>query len=266
MTKDEVRNMAKDWLKKGVVKGVIGLKAHNGNVAPHLFLKAEEVDSLVLSPKYPLSTVCRKIQSKHPDIKLGIVAFGCDERALIELAKREQVNLKNIEILGVACSEADAKECRCERPYPKQLKIGEKVEGVKDERIDKLLKMNPEKVFDFWKRQFNKCMKCYGCRNVCPVCFCKDCELEQDIAVKGGRIPPDFPTFHLIRAFHTAGTCIACGQCEKTCPMHIPLTILYSMLRKDVKELFDYESGQDVDQKLPLNTTFEESPIKEETV
>jgi len=254
---DQVRDIVKNRLGEGRVEGVIGLKLEHGQAAPCLFTKVDEVDSLVLSPKYPLSTLCRLIISKRPEARLGIVAFGCDERALVELAKANQVDLNRIEILGVACTEEQARECRCERPYPSQRLVGEKVEGAPDERGDELLGKSLENRYEFWTRQFNKCIKCYGCRNVCPMCFCKDCALEQAINVRRGELPPDFPIYHFIRAYDTIGRCIGCGECERACPMDIPLTTLYRLLRKDVKELFGYEAGLDVEKPIPLATILE---------
>jgi Na+-translocating ferredoxin:NAD+ oxidoreductase RnfC subunit len=58
-----------------------------------------------------------------------------------------------------------------------------------------------------------------------------------------------------MRAFHLAGRCIECGECERVCPVGIPLVKLNKKLEKDVKEMFDYTSGLDAENK-PLLATF----------
>ena len=58
-----------------------------------------------------------------------------------------------------------------------------------------------------------------------------------------------------MRAFHLAGRCIGCGECERASPMGIPLTELNKKLEKDVKELFEYKSGLDAEEK-PLLAMF----------
>lgn len=268
---EEVRKLANEWLESGKVDAIYGLKEEDGHVAPHLFTKADELESLVTSPKYPLLNTCRPlktnilylIQKKHPNAKIGVVAKGCDERALIELAKRDQLNLEKIQIMGVACTEEEAIECKCPKPYPKSLLVGERIKGVSsDPDVETLLKMSLPERLAFWRYQHDKCIKCYGCRNACPLCFCEDCKLEQESWVKTGELPPEIPMFHFIKYYHLADRCIECGECEKACPVDIPLLTIHKLLRRDVKELFDYEAGVDVKQESPLLTTLDETPMR----
>jgi ferredoxin len=118
----------------------------------------------------------------------------------------------------------------------------------------------------FWQQQFLKCIKCYGCRNICPECFCEACSLEDPLWVERGVLAPPFPTFHLIRAMHMATRCIACRQCELVCPSHIPLTVLYDLLVRDVGELLEYVPGADLEAAPPLSLTLTDAPIRTELV
>ncbi|HDP36474.1 MAG TPA: 4Fe-4S dicluster domain-containing protein [Candidatus Atribacteria bacterium] len=269
---EKVQKLAKEYLISGKVEMIFGLRKKDNHIASYIFTKVEELDSLVVSPKYPLFYTCRPskkniirlIEEKYPDIKMGVIVKGCDERALIELAKRNQINMENIEILGVACSREEAVECKCLRPYPNNPLLGEKVEVVfEDKNIRDLLNKGWPERLAFWQSQLSKCIKCYGCRNACPLCFCQDCAMEQELWSKIGEIPPEIPMFHFIRFYHLADRCIECGECEKACPMDIPLLTISKQVRKDVKELFNYESGLDVKQESPLLTTLDEMPMKE---
>ena len=255
------------------------MRGKNGHVAPYLFTETGELESLaisshtgeIISRYFPSSrsqrykkSILYLLEQKYPSAKIGVVARGCDERALIELAKRDQLDLEKIEILGVACTKEDAIDCRCPKPYPTKLDVGERVEGVSsDMNVESLLKKRLPERFSFWKYELSKCIKCYGCRNVCPSCFCEDCEMEQDLWVKTGQLPPEIPTFHFIRWYHIADRCIECGECEKACPVDIPLLTIFKMLRRDIKEMFDYEAGLDAKQEAPLLTTLDETPLKE---
>jgi ferredoxin len=270
---EKVRDLAQKWLASGKVDVIFGLKEQDGYIAPHLFTDVSELGSLTLSTEHRICYTCRLpkeniislMQAREPDTKIGVVARGCDERALIELAKRGQVNLEKIEIMGIACSEEEAKQCRCQRPYPSNLVIGQKIEGISgDNDVDALMNKSLSERLAFWRHEFSKCIKCYGCRNACPMCICKDCKMEQEIYAKTGWLPPEIPMFHFIRFYHISDRCIGCGECEKACPVDIPLLTIFKLLKKDVKDLFDYEAGIDVEQESPLLTTLDEMPIKEE--
>lgn len=270
---DAVKSTAKQWLASKKVDMIFGLKEQDGDIVPYLFTKEDELDSLALSTQHRINSVCRPsnknimtlIQGKEPNARIGIIARGCDERALIEMAKRNQIDISKFEILGVTCTKADAEECLCDRPYPGNIAVGEKVEGVsKNAAIEALLGKSLEERAAFWKHQLDKCIKCYGCRNACPECFCQDCKMEQKLWAETGQLPPEFPMFHFIRFLHLADRCIGCGACERACPMDIPLLTIFKQMKKDVKDLFNYDAGVDLKQESPLLTTLDETPIKEE--
>jgi len=62
-------------------------------------------------------------------------------------------------------------------------------------------------------------------------------------------------SWNLMRAFHLAGRCIGCGQCERACPMGIPLMELNKMIEKEIKEMFEYTPGINSEEK-PLLAMF----------
>lgn len=235
--------------------GVLALKKRATGSAPHLFQAADEelaLESLTTEPRYPMALILDGLLDSFPEARLGVVARGCDEWALIELAKRHQVDLDRVEIIGLACSHEQAVACRCAEPYPSVIKIGEKVEGVEDALVAEHRALSLEERGEFWERQFAQCIKCYGCRNICPVCYCPACALEDEIWVERGLMVPPFPSYHLVRAMHMVGRCIGCKQCELVCPAHIPLPILYTLMRQDAAELWGYRPGQSVEDRPPL--------------
>jgi len=251
-----VRKKVKELLDSGKVIAVIGLKEELGKTTPFLFTRGDDYSKLKLSPHYPLATVAMKLHKADPEYKFAMLCRGCDERALIEMAKRNQINLDNIKLIGIACDENTAKDCNCKKPYPScEDTIGDKlVDFVPEDLYEDFKNMSTEEKLEFWKKQFLKCNKCYGCRDICPMCFCKECELENGLWLRKGRLPPDYPVYHLIRAFHLAGKCIGCGECEKACPAGIPLMTLNRLIRDDMKDLFDFVSGMDLEEVNPLYT------------
>lgn len=260
--KDRVREL----LTKGEISGLLGLKLEHGHPAPYLFTKdgVDDLDLLVVgNERYGLNKILLKIASKYPEDTFGVMVRGCDERGLVELYKWEQLNPNRVIMVGVACSSELAEECGCQRPYPSEIVVGEEVEGVEDrKRIAEIEDMDQEERLRFWLTNFRKCIKCYGCRNTCPLCFCTECPLEDGYLISTGDVPPESPIFHLTRAVHTAGRCVDCGLCEEACPMDIPLRTLYKKIGEVVGELFGYTPGEDAEGKSPFNILGEEVTLE----
>jgi len=264
---EELRARVAEMLRE--LDGLVGLRRTAEGTAPYLFREGDDLSQLVLQPRYPLASIVSLLQKRYPEASFGLVARGCDVRALVEMAKREQIDPARLYLLGVTCTAEEAQECYCATPvpniegWPRVVVVGTPVEGAPPNPIvAEYEAMSLEERRAFWRQQFLKCIKCYGCREICPECFCEACALEDPLWVERGVLAPPFPMFHLIRAMHMASRCVACRQCELTCPAHIPLTVLYDLIRRDVGELLGYEPGADMDVEPPLSLTLEEAPLQ----
>ncbi|MEJ5300893.1 MAG: 4Fe-4S ferredoxin [Thermodesulforhabdaceae bacterium] len=259
---DQVKAYVRDLFEKGTIQAFIGYKREGGHPIPALFKDVAELDALDLGNdenygdvRYPLSDVCRRLLEVYPDGKIGVLVRGCDERAIVEMSKWNQISIDRLVIVGIACSKEWVNRCGCKKPYPDALIAGTPVtEEIRHDALELLEEKSFAERKAFWDDAFSRCIKCYGCRNICPVCFCKDCSLEDPLLVKPGFTPAEFPIFHLVRAVHMAGRCIDCGLCEETCPADIPLRTLYRKINAIVKEEFGYETGVKDDSVCPLNT------------
>ncbi len=250
--RDAVRNL----LDSSTVDGVLALRASGPATTPHLYRAGDALDDLALWPKYPLPKVMDMLleasRGSTGEARFGMVTRGCEERGLVELAKHNQVSLEHITLIGLACSTAERDECRCAWPFPTRIDVGQQVEGIADRLVADHDRLTLAERSEFWRQQFKRCIKCYACRTVCPQCFCETCVLEDGLWVETGTLAPPFPSYHLIRAYHTVAKCVGCMECEAACPADIPLTVLYTMLRRDAEELFGYVPGRSVDDPPPL--------------
>jgi len=262
---EKTKNIARQILEEKKAGAVFGLMRNEWNIVqPHLFEDPEELANLVLEPKWLLAKLAMRILRSSPEnYKLAVICRGCDERALIELIKRNQIEKENLLTVGIACSQEQAAICLCDRPYPEKLDAGEKVSGVdpfQDERVRKFLIGNDKERMERWADMLKRCIKCYGCRNSCPICICEPCKLEDDVWVQRGVVPAETITFHLIRAFHLSDTCVACGACQEACPVNIPLLYLQLGMRKTLREKYGYEAGLDPEIKSPVLSSAFEKP------
>ena len=108
----------------------------------------------------------------------------------------------------------------------------------------------------FWRGQMERCLRCYACRNACPMCVCRDyCVAEsrdphwmtQEDSVR------EKLYFQTIHALHLAGRCTGCGECQRACPVGIPILALRQQIGRAVSQLFDgYKAGMDPEAVPPL--------------
>ena len=248
-----IKQTVRQWLESDTVDIFLGYKTIDGHPIPHGFTKNSlvELDSMVTSPdRYSLEKLALHLKSRHPEAVIGMFARDCNKRALNVLVVWNQIEADTIKTFDLNCcpsrlkKHADCSYLEPETPghFKQQAGLAKNTEITDAERFDQSERLSR------WMYELQKCIKCYGCRNICPVCFCKECSLEHPDLVHSGHLPPEVPIFHLVRATHMAGRCIDCGLCEEACPMDIPLRLLYRKVGQIVSDVFEYETGNSPEQ------------------
>ena len=209
--------------------------------------------------------------------QLHIVGIPCtgmiDHRAVQRAVKRREIleieeQGGNFTVKGRDFEETFEKKdflqtncavCTNHNPVEYDEMIGNPVEEqqgvVAFKDVDRIEEMGSDEKWGFFTQMISRCIRCYACRNACPLCYCPTCFVDESQPQWVGKSidPVDTMTFHFLRAYHCAGRCTDCGACERACPVGIPVRQFTKKLNKDTLELFSWEAGLSLDQRPPLD-------------
>ena len=199
------------------------------------------------------------------------------ETGEVESAEADEKEIR-VKIAGqktsIAMAEIRADKCnRCKYPnavlYDYFAGEARDASDVKDDFNDLsgLEKMSLGKRFEFWEKEISRCIRCHACRNSCPLCVCRDhcvAVSREPHWVTQADSARDKLMFQVIHATHMAGRCTDCGECQRACPVGIPVILLKRAFGRAVGQIFDYAAGLDVESTPPLLAfKVEETAIRE---
>jgi formate dehydrogenase subunit beta len=108
--------------------------------------------------------------------------------------------------------------------------------------------------YEIFAQESERCMRCYACREACPMCYCTECFVDHNFPrwMESMVTPGGTQAWHIVRAFHQTGRCVSCGACERACPMDIKMTYLTDKLNDDMQQLYEFEVGANDDAVPPF--------------
>jgi formate dehydrogenase subunit beta len=284
---EAIRDQARQLLESGELDVVIGYAEGSdpSRTTPIFVRTPGEVDRLLFDARcvnsLPLYLNKRHEYSRKGWRRAGIVAKGCDVLAITQLISENQLQRSEVYIFGVPCDgvvnhpdqwngqlgeENLAVKCtRCDvhTPtdadfFPGELPPRKPLEPFQPSaaQVALLEGLENDLRFQFWEGFFDRCFKCYACREVCPHCSCNICITDRTTPnwIDPAAHQRGVFSWHLTRAMHLVGRCTGCGECARACPVDIPLDLLNQRMKEVVQESFGYRAGYSETEKPPLVT------------
>jgi len=293
---EKIREIAARLLENGQVDMVMAWEKGDleYQTIPFIARTVDEVSRIVCD-EYSIHNLSNYLlRYRDGKEKIAIVVKGCDSRGIVRLLEDNQIARDRLYILGITCDglkdtlramrphsgwekvekpedglAAKCLDCRQPNPVIYDELLGEEQtpRGGEDRfaRIAEIEQMSADERYKFFESLFSTCIRCYACRQACVACNCRTCIFDETRPQWVGRetsISDNF-MYHLVRASHMAGRCVECGECERVCPVNIPLMLVNRKLIKDVNEFFGpYEAGMEYveGRKPPLSVYRENDP------
>ena len=156
------------------------------------------------------------------------------------------------------CLHQACRVCTCRNPVIHDVLAGEPVRELPEDTYRDVALFAAAPPDERWAKvtaEMDRCIRCYACRDACPLCYCASCFVDDTMPQWVGRSTggSDTLSFHLMRSLHLAGRCVECGACERACPMGVDIRSLHRKVSSDVAGLFGYRPGMGLNDPAPLS-------------
>ena len=166
--------------------------------------------------------------------------------------KKEEYSLN--ELLCESC-----KRCNYPTPIEYDILLGENRNKQKRDYthlLDDFEAKDNKQRWELTRDEFSKCIRCYACRQICPLCYCNECFVDCNNPnwLDKGLAESDLIFWNIGRLYHMAGRCVDCGACSSVCPVGIQFDKYLLSLERTSAERFDFIPGLNNTQLPPLQT------------
>jgi ferredoxin len=254
----KLNEIAAQLLRKGEAQLIIGYGEGSGDRIRPVFVYGEE-DCVKLRFDRRCTQNLAFYLYKKETARLGkpaVVANTHTLRSIMRLVAEKQI--KDGDFIAIAVdAEGNAGELRRLEDIETRLSaISPALNEDDRQMLNQLNAMTLAERWNFWQEEMENCIRCYACRQACPLCYCPQCTVEinqpQWIPVASSR--QGNLEWHIMRAMHLSGRCIECGQCGEVCPSGIPIHLLPIRLAEEIRELYGSVTGMKRDENCEMSS------------
>ena len=262
---DKLRQRAAELLESGQVVAVIGWEKgrFSNQTTPCFIDDASQVDRLIYN-RHCVNALGKYVLDYRNKGTVALCTRGCESRAVNRMIEDNQLKREDVYLLGLPCEgmvyRADESqmlkkcaECRHQAPvvYDEM-----RAEAAPDRTPARPLRhgrapgehvaRDPRGRVPRHLQQVHPLLR--------PAATCAVLHRAKD-SLRGpaacrlagqAEQPEREPLLRADRAFHISDRCIECGECERVCPMDLPLMLINRKLIEDMNDLFgEFESGMD---------------------
>ncbi|MFC2028336.1 hypothetical protein ACFLTX_00225 [Chloroflexota bacterium] len=159
--------------------------------------------------------MCTAPGARNGDINLGVLGIPVRQVIIID---GEQELFKWNEL-----TDRPAEKSLTEKREVLLAKMIERHSQTKDRVLTGLVEVLPDNI-DNLLDQFDNCGNCQECIDSCPIC-----QTSAPRRMDSGR-------FHKQDVMDWLVDCAGCGMCEQSCPRHMPLSIIFTHIKKSLEE------------------------------
>lgn len=239
--------LASQLLQDGNASLIVGFSLNSGGIPRPAFVNDEKLaDGLVFNEKCTqnLAVYLTKHEVRHQG-RIAIFANLPIMRSILVLLSERQLTADAITIIGF--DEEFKLLGAMDIPAVVRYVQTRTPELTSEDRayLDQLESMSIEERFKFWNDELSACIRCYACRQSCPMCYCNQCAVEcnQPQWISTEPVTQSNYDWHILRAMHLAGRCVACGDCGRACPVGIPCHLLTIYLTEQAYKHFGTKAG-----------------------
>ena len=159
--------------------------------------------------------MCISPGAQSADINVGVLGLPVRQYMLVE-TDQQRSNLAQLADREASPDEINLREVMLSKLVERHTQTRERVlDGLSE-----VLPATVDKLLD----QFETCGACQECIQACPIC-----SLKPPAQAKSGRYDKQAVVEWLV-------DCSGCGMCEQACPRHMPLSIIFTHVKRSLEE------------------------------